>query len=292
MGYKKLSWLSVEIPATAPKPHYTLLTAGYRRTPALQIGADVYCDTRLIAEVLEATRSHPSLFPGPERARSKALCECLRPWSEEKFMWPLVRHITGLHADRFPKSFHADRAQLHGKPIPELAQVKASARNNLVQLQPQLNWLEALLSHQHEYILGAQPSLADFCCYIGPWFLDLIGGANAMLDALPLTRAWMARIAVIGHGNHAKLTAEDARHIANENTPQAPLDDDPSYLAPEGIKLGERVSVTPLHEQAPATGTLVGLSEMRIVIRTQAPQTGSVNVHFPRLDYRLRRVAS
>ena len=46
LGLKELSWDSVQIPATAPKPDYTPLTGGYRRTPALQIGADVYCDTR------------------------------------------------------------------------------------------------------------------------------------------------------------------------------------------------------------------------------------------------------
>ena len=52
-GLKKLAWRSVEIPSHLPKPDYTPLTGGYRRTPALQIGADIYCDTHLIAKVLE-----------------------------------------------------------------------------------------------------------------------------------------------------------------------------------------------------------------------------------------------
>ena len=46
LGYKGLSWRSVTIPPVAPKPELTPLTGGYRRTPVLQIGADIYCDTK------------------------------------------------------------------------------------------------------------------------------------------------------------------------------------------------------------------------------------------------------
>jgi glutathione S-transferase len=48
LGYKGLAWRGVTIPPVAPKPDLTPLTGGYRRTPVLQIGADIFCDTRLI----------------------------------------------------------------------------------------------------------------------------------------------------------------------------------------------------------------------------------------------------
>ena len=48
LGYKGLAWRGVTIPPVAPKPDLTPLTGGYRRTPVLQIGADVFCDTHLI----------------------------------------------------------------------------------------------------------------------------------------------------------------------------------------------------------------------------------------------------
>ncbi|HEX3451354.1 MAG TPA: glutathione S-transferase N-terminal domain-containing protein, partial [Isosphaeraceae bacterium] len=51
LGFKNLHWSSVLIPNIMPKPDLTALTGGYRKTPVLQIGADIYCDTALIAEV-------------------------------------------------------------------------------------------------------------------------------------------------------------------------------------------------------------------------------------------------
>ena len=41
MGYKKLSWQGVTIPMVMPKPDLMPLSGGYRRTPVLQIGADI-----------------------------------------------------------------------------------------------------------------------------------------------------------------------------------------------------------------------------------------------------------
>jgi Glutathione S-transferase, N-terminal domain len=42
LGLKGLAWASVELPVIMPKPNLTALTGGYRKTPVLQIGADIY----------------------------------------------------------------------------------------------------------------------------------------------------------------------------------------------------------------------------------------------------------
>src|SRR3989338_8056968 len=63
LGFKQLSWRSVDIPRVMPKPDLTALTGGYRKTPVLQVGADIYCDTALIARRLDAEKSTPALFP-------------------------------------------------------------------------------------------------------------------------------------------------------------------------------------------------------------------------------------
>lgn len=43
LGLKGLTWRSVEISPVLPKPDYMPHTRGYRRAPALQIRAGVFC---------------------------------------------------------------------------------------------------------------------------------------------------------------------------------------------------------------------------------------------------------
>src|SRR5213082_125759 len=61
-GLKGLSWASVELPQIMPKPKLTALTGGYRKTPVLQIGADIYCDSQLIMRELERRYPTPSFI--------------------------------------------------------------------------------------------------------------------------------------------------------------------------------------------------------------------------------------
>ncbi|MFO1272367.1 MAG: glutathione S-transferase N-terminal domain-containing protein [Rubrivivax sp.] len=42
LGFKGLAWRSVMVPAVMPKPDVLALTGGYRRTPILQAGADIW----------------------------------------------------------------------------------------------------------------------------------------------------------------------------------------------------------------------------------------------------------
>ncbi|MFB1034929.1 MAG: glutathione S-transferase N-terminal domain-containing protein, partial [Sinobacterium sp.] len=63
LGYKGLSYRAVTIPVVMPKPDLTALTGGYRKTPVLQQGAHVYCDTRLIARVIDAQTSEKTIYP-------------------------------------------------------------------------------------------------------------------------------------------------------------------------------------------------------------------------------------
>jgi glutathione S-transferase len=66
LGLKGLAWASVEIPVIMPKPDLTALTGGYRKTPVLQIGADIYCDSQLIMRELERRHPTPSQILRPK----------------------------------------------------------------------------------------------------------------------------------------------------------------------------------------------------------------------------------
>ena len=63
LGFKRIAWTSVIITRIMPRPNLMPLTGGYRRTPVMQIGADIYCDTQIIVRELERRFPAPTLFP-------------------------------------------------------------------------------------------------------------------------------------------------------------------------------------------------------------------------------------
>ncbi len=65
LGYLKLPWKSVVTAPIMPRPLLMPLTGGYRRTPNMQQGADVWCDTKIIAERLaEIAGDHDAAHGG------------------------------------------------------------------------------------------------------------------------------------------------------------------------------------------------------------------------------------
>lgn len=283
LGRKGLAWRSVTIPSVAPKPDYTALTGGYRRTPALQVGAEIFCDTALIAEELESRYPTPSLCPS---TAARALSAALATWAETRLCWPAALYISGIHADRFPDSFHRDRAAFHGKPPPTRERVRAAAEKNLAQLRPQLGWIAELFEDGRAFVLGAEPCLADFAIYHPLWLMDQLAGAPVPLVADGV-RAWMGRVAALGHGSPEAMEPRAAIATAARSELPPPresvrLDGDP--------ELGARVAVSPTDygSNDPSHGTLRSIDATRLSIARRDPRAGDVVVHFPRLGYRIR----
>jgi glutathione S-transferase len=285
LGFKGIAWDSVEIPSHLPKPDYTPLTGGYRRTPSLQIGADIYCDTRLIAEHIESTCPEPSFYGGSPR--NKVFARAIADWTESRMLWPTALYITGINADSFSQDFHSDRAYLHGKPVPDAAQVKASATKYMAQMRSELRTIEDLFVDDSLYVLGDELSLADISLYQIPWFLDTIAPGHSFLDQMPRTREWAARVAAIGHGEVSALSAEGAIERANQSTPVpiGPV----AVNTPEGLAVGDAVLVSPMGELSPARGTLAFADDERIVLEVSNERVARVRVHLPRSGYRLSR---
>ena len=120
MGFKGLHWSSVNIPNIMPKPDLTALTGGYRRTPVLQIGADIYCDTALIADVIEALAPQPTLYPQGIAGASRILAQ----WADSTLFWTaipytmqpagLAKMFEGVPAEAI-KAFGDDRNVFQGR---------------------------------------------------------------------------------------------------------------------------------------------------------------------------------
>src|SRR5881397_2688581 len=123
LGFKDLAWRSVIIPMMMPKPDLTALTGGYRKTPVMQVGADIYCDTDLIARTIERLHPEPPLFPDD----GTAISYMLGSWQQELF-WLAVRTV-GISAPVFPPGFVEDRAaMIDGGLSVESIRIGASAQ--------------------------------------------------------------------------------------------------------------------------------------------------------------------
>ena len=86
LGFKQLAWRSVRVPIILPKPDVVALTGGYRRTPVLQIGADIYCDTALAARVIDGVAPSPPLYP----EAAGGLQHLVAQWADSTLFWTAI----------------------------------------------------------------------------------------------------------------------------------------------------------------------------------------------------------
>ncbi len=284
-GLKGLAWRSVQIPTIMPKPDLMPLTGGYRRTPVLQIGADIYCDTERIAVELERRYPTPTLFP----AGGQGLAAIFGNWVATSLFLPAVRYALGVNADKMPLEFHKDRAAMRGAE-PNIGGMKTAAPKLHNRLRAELTWVESLLGDGRAYLLGDQPGLADCSVFHCVWFVRRWGPpVSEALAPYPRVQAWMERIDRVGHGKRTEIGSAEALDIARQAQPaSAPLADSGDA---EGFKPGDRVSVTAEDTgRDPVTGELVVLAPNEVALRRRDERVGDVVVHFPRVGYDLRRL--
>ena len=106
LGIKALQWQSVHIPRLPPKPDLMPLTGGYRRTPVMQIGADVYCDSMCIIRELERRFPEPTLFPGNSGHTDWGLAR----WTDGPMFTSAITIVLGAAAE-LPVDFARDRGR-------------------------------------------------------------------------------------------------------------------------------------------------------------------------------------
>lgn len=282
LGIKGLTWDSVTIPSFAPKPELTPLSGGYRKTPVLQIGADIYCDTSIAIEAIEAFEPEPTLFPAPlGRAAAFGAMVATGPM----FM-PAVGSALGGKEDMFPDEFWADRKALFGL---EPGDFTADGGHPKAQFLAGLARLEDTLADGRKFFSFDQPGYADAAFYMTMWLpgiFDAIDRPPQILAAFPAVKAWFQRVSEIGHGQAQEISAQDALSAARQATPVVTekVDKDSGYAA------GDLVTVRTEDPGANRVeGRLVRLTPREIAILRDDEQVGTVCVHFPRLEQILAR---
>jgi glutathione S-transferase len=288
LGFKQLSWRSVMIPPVMPKPDLTALTGGYRRTPVLQVGADIYCDTALIARRLEAEKTTPALFPEGQEFTAATLAQ----WADSVLFLNAVSLVfqpesMAVRFAQVPKEFvqifSKDRAQLFSNGsvsrVP-LEQAKSDWPTFMTRLQQQL------AREEGEFLFGAATSIADFAVAHCLWFLRATPVTAPLVDGYPEVAAWLGKVLGVGHGSSSELSAEDALRMALEAEP-APLPDE-AFSEPNGFQEGQNVAIAAVDYGAdPVEGELVFAGSEELILRRSDDRTGVVHVHFPRVGYRI-----
>jgi glutathione S-transferase len=275
-GLKGLAWRSVQIPIVMPKPDLTELTGGYRRTPTLQLGADIYCDTKACARVLERLHPEPSLFPGGDEATVRGLSR----WAETSFMMAVTVFLGA--GGLFDEAFIEDRKKM--APNIDFSKAPALVPAKLLQLRANLDLLDRQLADGRRFLLGDALCLADLAAYHAHNFLATHPRTAELMKPLQHVPAWLERVRSVGHGERKEMATEEAIAVARDATP-APFEGETAEL-PEGLSVGDPVVVVPEEVgSGPVTGELLAGGVHEIRIRRQAERAGELVVHFPREDY-------
>ena len=284
LGLKALSWHSVEIPRLPPKPDLMPLTGGYRRTPVLQIGAHVYCDSQCIIRELERRHPTPTLFPDGSAGTAWAVSR----WTDGPLFNVVLAVVLGAALDALPEDFARDRGRLYFGPDYDLPAVRDALPHTLAQLRGQLAWINERLSDQREYWSGREPGLPDVLCYYLVWFVrGRYAGGPKLLSQFEDLSAWEQRVKRLGHGKSQALASSAALSIARRSEPDLTESVDP--LDPQQLEPGRQVTIVPEGEggDPPVTGAIVRTVIDEVAIRRSDPRVGEVVVHFPRVGYRI-----
>src|ERR1700726_3426708 len=213
LGLKGLAWASVEIPVIMPKPDRTALTGGYRKTPVLQIGADIYCDSQLIMCELERRHPSPGFYPA-----GRGAADALAWWAEKTMFSPAVGIAFAKRPDALPDGFLEDPPKFPGRNI-DPAAMMAALPYLFDQLRVHLHWLDQMMADGRSFLQGAAAGLADLAAYHPIWFLQRnFGPAAAPLGGFPRLLSWAERVAAIGHGDRRPMTSQGALALASRGS--------------------------------------------------------------------------
>jgi len=289
LGFKGIAWQSVQIPPVMPKPDVIALTGGYRKTPILQVGADIYCDTALIARVLERLAPLPSLFGDRDTLgvlatahfADNSIFGVTVPIAYQPGCGMMQLYLSDA-APEYLANFGKDRAAMR--------QGGTVRRGPVHECRALLPGLLAKVEAQFSgaFLFGDQPCVADFSLYNALWPLWKPADTRVLLGPYPRTQRFVERMAEIGHGKFSEISSGAAIQIANSSQPEAVK----NAVAFEtgGIALGEQAQAMPVDSGLdPVTGELLNASTDEIVIRRTDPRAGTVHVHFPRFGYQLNK---
>ena len=279
-GHTDFAWQSAISPAAPPRPIVDPLAGGYRKIPVAQIGADIFCDTRIIAAELAVLTSAPELdlvncsqdlqdfVAHTDGAMLAAVFVCAKPLHMAIMV---LSNFTPWEAARIGK----DRAQV--------AKTMSAKRLRPSEAQPMVTDfiadLESKLSNQ-DFLFGEAPTIADFSAFHLVWFGGKTQGFGFIAKA-PKVKSWFKRISKMGHGKKSMISKKQVFQQARESAPRAIT----GALA-VGEMIGKSIEIKPDdYAQDSVIGTVVGSDDFRWILARETSDFGTLHVHFPKQGY-------
>ena len=285
LGYKGVSYQSVEIPMIMPRPDTIPLTGGYRKTPVMQIGADVYCDTAIICRVIDEIYPENTIYP-EERL---GMINTVAHWTDTFFFkvcvaiafQPKAAATNPLFKDDSATSaFMADRAEF-SKGSSELGMPFETAEPHFIS---HLNQLDQQLSVGGPFLFGDEPSIADFSTYHNVWFIYTREALRDYFSPFEHLLAWYEKMVSFGHGNVEMIPGSAALAQASAAEPEEIMD--AAFL--DDLQAGQSVSVMPIdYGFQPVVGELLAAGMDEIAVARNDNQVGRIVVHFPRTGFQI-----
>ncbi|KAH9927203.1 uncharacterized protein BXZ73DRAFT_102789 [Epithele typhae] len=312
LAVKRIPHVRVEMPMTLPRPDLAdRLGITYRRIPVLAIGRDVYCDSSLIASVLErrfpASDGFGTLFPkrkGSDRTDAAIIKQYTMSYAD-RVLGTVASFLLPYH--KFKPEFLADRTAWFGQKLdPSAMQARQPLGKSW--LSSHLALLEEQFADGREWLFDTEtPSLADLSVhYVWEWlasFKPMQPAAKELLDAtvFPATVSWISRMTehtVKAHTAHKFSIQTVSGERAAEIITSSAFEDlsgigfDETEGTRLGVQLSQLVSVTPDDNgKVPTVGRLLALNKEQVVIETEG-SAGTVRCHFPRIYYVVQPAAS
>lgn len=281
-GFAAIDWDSIEVPSYPPRPIVETLTGGYGRIPVAQIGADIFCDSKIIMEEIVTQSGKESLNIENASEEDKALA--IRAESEVFFavipsssMPKLMMRMALSIGPKQTLNFIKDRIGMMKN-----SNVKPTSKDRSKKILAEfLGMLEARLDKK-SFLNGDKASAIDFICYHPLWMLS-----NGVISQPPKNHKnvmlWMKQMDNFSKEPNQTISDKDAILRAKNSTPRPlPASNNSSYI-------GKTCEIAPTDYRVDfVKGELVAETSDRWIIKRQDDQVGDVHVHFPKQGYQIR----
>lgn len=310
LALKSLPAAHVNVSPILPRPEiFELLGVGYRRIPVLAIGRDLYCDSSLIASVLERrfppSAGYGTLFPKRKDGGSvdTGLVKALAQFYADSALFPTA--VPLLSWDKVPAAFLSDRSKMTGAQI-NPSTMKALRGRSLSAMRSHMTLVEQQLSDGRQWLFDTEtPGLADLAVFfVLDWVRGFPGVGGELFDKVKFGRTveWLDNLSAHLKGLKASLPKpekvsgkEAAARIATASVETLAFDDKSRRAFPAfdetaagllGVKQGAVVSIVPEDNSRdyPTTGLLVGLNDEEYILEVKG-EAGTCLCHFPRMRY-------